>query len=395
MTNVDNALLKQMQKLATSITAMQGTASKDKTNQAAVSFQDMMQQSGGKVSNTQKSEGKDPVEGALKEKVEEGLEEGKLPVQEKEELKPEEMTANPNVEALMNVFRPEIVETEEAPVEAVVAAIPEEAIEEPVMDLQGQAPEMETTVDTSVGSEVELEQQPKDFSQSMTEEAPTEETAVQQQEQKPVEVQKTETAPEEHVGQQTEKPETVEKVEVRTENHEEGEETHGEAMMEETPVFHDAKAVPVKVGESYKTVDTQQPEMEKQIAGNVNEALQNGAERVEIHLAPQNLGSVVIEMTKDTSGVLQVVLHAATPKAEGLLNQHLSGLHNALLGYGHEEVRLEVQRGQEGQEQHFKQADPDGHGQHQQRQQQRQEDTPADSQEFLQKLRLGLFGVDE
>lgn len=393
MTTVDNALLKQMQKLAASMTAMQGTASKDKGNQAAVSFQEMMQQSGGKVSS-QKSGGKDTAEKPLKgQQEEDGLEESSLPVQSKgkeEELKPEDLTANPNVVNLMNMFRPEIVETEAAPVEAVVTAIPEETVEAPTLDLADQMPEMEAQVDTSVGAEVSMEQQPKDFSQSM-EEAPAQEAPVQQHVQA-----KQEAAPEEHVEQAAERPELTEKVEVRVEDQDSGEETGGEVMVQEQPLFHETQSVPVKVGEHYETVDTQKPEMEKQLAGTINDAVQLGAERIEIHLAPQNLGNLVIEMVKDPDGALQVVLHASNTKAVGLLNQHLDGLHHALQGYGHEEVRVEVQRGQESQEQHFKHADPDGRGRHQNRQQQeRREETASDSHEFLQKLRLGLFGTDE
>lgn len=52
MTNVENALLRQMQKMAACLGAMQGAVNKDKGNQAAVSFQEMMQQSGGKVSSS-------------------------------------------------------------------------------------------------------------------------------------------------------------------------------------------------------------------------------------------------------------------------------------------------------------------------------------------------------
>lgn len=396
MTTVDNTLLMQMQKLAAGMTAMQGTASKDKTGQAAVSFQEMMQQSGGKVS-AQQPGSKDTAEKPLKDQQEtEGLEEGKLPAQGKngeEELKPEDLTANPNVVNLVDVmFRPEIVETEAAPVEAVVTAIPEETIEAPNLDLAGQMPEMEAQVDTSVGTEVSMEQQPEDFSQSMAEEAPAQETVQQQ----PVQAQQQEAAPEGTVEQTAERPEVPENVEVRVENQDGGEETGGEAVAEEQPVFHETHAVPVKVGERYETVDTQKPEMEKQLASTINDAMQAGAERIEIRLAPQNLGNLVIEMVKDPDGALQVVLHASNSKAAGVLNQHLDNLHNALQGYGHEEVRVEVQRNQESAEQHFKHADPDGKGQHQGRQQQeRKEETPADSREFLQKLRLGLFGTDE
>jgi len=396
MTTVDNAILKQMQKIASSMTAMQSAANKDKSNQAAVSFQEMMEQSGGKVTNKKPDQSQtDKVpEDQLKD---EAPEEVKIPGQEqaKEELKPEDLTANPNAVSLMDMFRPEIVENADAPVEAVVTTIPEEAVQKPDMDLQGQMPEMETAVDAGVGAEVSLEQQPKDFSQSL-EEAPVETEDVPQA---VVEAPKDTAATEQQTvlhAEQTDKPsDELPKVEVKVED-DGGEETNGEAMMEDAPVFHETKAVPVKVGEHYETVDTQKPDMAKQLAGNIQNAVQNGEQKVEIRLAPQNLGSLVIEMTKDANGTLQVVLHTSNAKTAGILNEHLDGLHTALQGYGHEDVRLEVQRGQESQEQHFKQADPDGRGQHQNReQQQRREEPPADSREFLQKLRLGLFGSDE
>jgi len=395
MTTVENALLKQMQKLTAAMTAAQSAAGKDKNNQAAVSFQEMMEQSGGKVS-AQKPEQSKAGQAPQDQQKDGGTEEVKLPgqTQETEELRPEDLTANPNAVALMDMFRPEIVETDAAPVETVVTAIPQETIQEPNMDLQEQMPEMQTAVDTNTGAEVSLEQQPKEFGQSM-EEAPVETDVPQTDVEAP-----KENAPQQQVAQQaeqTDKPsDELPKVEVKVEDNGGEEDTHGEAMMEDAPVFHDAKTVPVKVGERFETVDTQKPEMDKQLASAIQNAAQNGEQRVEIHLAPQNLGSLVIEMTKDANGALQVVLHTANAKATGILNQHLDGLHTALQGYGHEEVRLEVQHGQESQEQHFKQADPDGHGQHQNRgQQQQKENSPENSQEFLQKLRLGLFGSDE
>ena len=118
---------------------------------------------------------------------------------------------------------------------------------------------------------------------------------------------------------------------------------------------------------------------------------------MEIRLTPANLGAVTIEMTKDASGALQVVLHAANSRAAGLLQQHLDGLHTALQSYGAgQEVHVEVQRNQDSQQQHFQQADPDGRGQQQrQRQQEERQDNPSDGQDFIQKLRLGLFGTEE
>ena len=391
MTNVENTLLRQMQKMAASLTAMQGAVNKDKGNQAAVSFQEMMQQSGGKVSAKQPSKDA-PAEKPVKGQEEESLEEGKLPVEKlEEELKPENLAGNPNA-VVMDLFRPEIVEgAVERAAEPVLTAIPEETVQETAMDLDGTAPEMETTVDTNVGTEVSMEQQPKDFGQAM-EEAPAQETV-----QRPVQLQQ-EAAPEATV-EQADKPEARvadDAVEVRVDDGKDGGEIPDEAPGAEQPVFHETRSIPVKVGERYETVDTQKPEMDNQLASVIRGAVQTGAERIEIHLAPQNLGSLVIEMTKDANGALQVVLHASNARAAGVLNQHLDGLHTALQGYGQEEVHVEVQRGQESQEQHFKQADPDGRGQHQQRQQQeRHEEDSVSGQEFLQKLRLGLFGTDE
>ncbi len=388
MTNVENALLRQMQKMAASLGAMQGAVNKDKGNQAAVSFQEMMQQSGGKVSSKQPAKDA-PAEKPVKGE-EENLEEGRLPVEkQEEELKPENLAGNPNA-VVMELFRPEIVEgAGEQTAEPILAAIPEETVQETAMDLEGQSPELETGVDAGVGAEVSMEQQPRDFGQAM-EEAP-----VQQETTQPVQVRQ-EDAPEQAV-EEVDKPDDLpDTVEVKVENLEEGEETSGESAAAGQAVFHETESVPVKVGERYETVDTQKPEMENQLADVIRGAAQTGTERIQIHLAPQNLGSLVIEMTKDANGALQVVLHTSNAKAAGVLNQHLDGLHNALQSYGQEEVRVEVQRGQESQEQHFKQADPDGRGQHQQRQQQeRHEEDSVNGQEFLQKLRLGLFGTDE
>lgn len=388
MTNVENALLRQMQKMAASLGAMQGAVNKDKGNQAAVSFQEMMQQSGGKVSSKQPAKDA-PAEKPVKGE-EENLEEGRLPVEkQEEELKPENLAGNPNA-VIMELFRPEIVEgAGEQAAEPILAAIPEETVQETAMDLEGQSPELETGVDAGVGAEVSMEQQPRDFGQAM-EEAP-----VQQETTQPVQVRQ-EDAPEQAV-EEVDKPDDLpDTVEVKVENLEEGEETSGESAAAGQAVFHETESVPVKVGERYETVDTQKPEMENQLADVICGAVQTGTERIQIHLAPQNLGSLVIEMTKDANGALQVVLHTSNAKAAGVLNQHLDGLHNALQSYGQEEVRVEVQRGQESQEQHFKQADPDGRGQHQQRQQQeRHEEDSVNGQEFLQKLRLGLFGTDE
>ena len=386
MATVENALLRQMQKLAASMNAMQGTANKSKDGQASVSFQEMLQKSGNKTSESTKDtkEPKDKL-GKEEEEVDTGLPAVERPKGEKEELKAENLTGNPNAMGVVEFFRPELVENVEQ-VETVVNAIPQETVEGAAMDLGEQAPEMEADVDAGVGAEVSMEQQPRDFQQAM-EETPQEPTTEN------VQPQQQQAAPERPVQETAEKPE--QEIEVHVDRGEENEEPGGEAAAAEQPVFHETQSVPVKVGERYEVVDTEKPEMDDQLAKSINDAAQLGQDRVEIRLNPQNLGSLVIEMTKDTNGVLQVVLHASTPKAEGLLNQHLNNLHTALQGYNHEEVRLEVQRGQQSEQQNFRQADPDGRGQHHQRQQQERQEEQHSGEEFMQKLRLGLFGMEE
>lgn len=380
MTTVENALLKQMQKLAASMGAVPA-AGKNQNGQNAVSFQEMLQKSGSKTESPADT-GKETQDKPLKD-AEEAVEEAKnpeIPGKEKEELKAENLTGNPNAMGVMELFRPEIVETAET-VETAVNPIPQETVEGAALDLGEQAPEMETSVDAGIGAEVSMGQQSDQFQQAMEE--PGQQTV------------QAETAPvqQEAPQRQTEQHEEVEAPpEVQVEREEE---PVNEIPAAERPVFHEDQAIPVKVGERYEVVDTQKPDVENQLADSIRAAVQTGQEHVEIRLNPQNLGSLIIEMTKDTAGVLQVVIHASTPKAEGLLNQHLSGLHSALQGYGQEEVRLEVQRNEHSEQQNFRQADPDGRGQHHGRGQQERHEEHTGGEEFMQKLRLGLFGLEE
>ncbi|MCI9352001.1 MAG: hypothetical protein HFF58_01955 [Lawsonibacter sp.] len=164
-------------------------------------------------------------------------------------------------------------------------------------------------------------------------------------------------------------------------------------LMADKPLFKDVKAAPVKVGENFQ-LDTQKPEMDDQLADAVRYAAQQGLRQIEIKLSPENLGNLTIKLTQAADGTLQVVLHAANAKAANLLNQHLDGLNTALQGYNqNSEVRVEVQRNEDGQQAQQQQTDPNGHNR-QQQQQQRQEEH-SHSQDFAQRLRLGLFGLED
>lgn len=388
MNIMDTLLLQQMQQMATGMTALPQTGSKDKTG--ASSFQDLMDQINRDTSAASK-ETKDSKDASGKpvkdqEKTEETLEEG-APVQteEQEELRPQDMVANPNVVNFVEFFQPEAaLAVEESVITVPVEAIPEESVEGAGMELDGQLPMLDTAVETSVEMETPMEQNTGSFQEAMAEEIPQEQAAPVENAAEAAPVQETE---------QAEKPRQEVEVEAVAAQ-EEGDEPKGEAAEAPEAVFHDAKAAPVKVGERYETVDTQAPNMDEQVAAAVRQAVQAGSQRIEIRLTPENLGELVIEMTRDAGGALQVVLHASTSRAAGLLTEHLTGLHAALQAQSAQAVHVEVQRGQESQQQNLhQQTDPNGHHQQHRQQERRQEQTGGE--DFLQKLRLGLFGEPE
>ena len=404
MNVTENYLLKQMQNLAAAMSGVPQMGSKDKTSETG-SFQEMLDQAGktgGKekpgVKETEETESKQPLE-------EKEAQPGEAPeeTEEPEELKPEQLTANPNAVVLLDLFRPDMVQAagEETVVEVPVEAIGQEAVEAPDLALDGQMAEMETGVEADVSGQAPMEQQPQSFRSAM------EETVPQERQEQPVETapqpaaEAPEAAPQQ--VQSAEKPRTEDapklEAEVQTEAvSEEDGEPKAESAQSQQPVFREMDSTPVKVGETYEpreTVDTQEPGMEQKLANTIRMAAQTGQERIQIHLAPQNLGSLTIEMTKDASGALQVVLHTSSAKAAGVLNQHMDGLQAALRGYSQEEVRIEVQRNEESQQQHFRQADPDGRGSQQHQQQGGRREEKHTGEAFMQKLRLGLFGADE
>lgn len=166
------------------------------------------------------------------------------------------------------------------------------------------------------------------------------------------------------------------------------------STMAEKPLFKDVEATPIKVGENYQ-LDTQQPDMDDKLADVVRFAAQQGLRQIEIKLSPENLGNLTVKLTQASDGTLQVVLHTANVKAANLLNQHLDNLNAALQGYNqNSEVRVEVQRGENSQQAQQQQTDPDGRNQQQQQQQQHRQESEHNG-DFIQKLRLGLFGLDD
>ena len=182
--------------------------------------------------------------------------------------------------------------------------------------------------------------------------------------------------------------------EAAQEKSQEGEDNQkAEVMTASQPLFKEVKAAPVKVGENFQ-LDTEQPDMEQKLADTIRFAAQQDLRQIEIKLSPENLGNMTIKLTQASDGTLQVVLHTDNAKAANLLGQHLDNLNAALQSYNHNEVRVEVRENSQQPEQQHQQTDPDGHNQQQQQQRQHQKDS-GQSEDFIQKLRLGLFNLED
>lgn len=398
MNVAENILLRQMAGSMSSVPQVGGNG--NKKEQKDSSFQDMLDQTGkdtavnnkenASVDNQGSQDQKEPVQDAKGETTEKPA--GKT---EREPGKAQELHGDPNAMAsVMDLFRPEIVDVSEA--ETIAAAAPVEAVGQETAAVETAVeevvPEIQMAVTQVPEEKAPVQELPQEV-QAAPEEAP--ETGDAQPVVEAPKAEAVEAAPEKPEAVEEARPEAVE---ASGDTTEEAEKPQEDAAEINQPVFQKVDTAPMKVGESYKTVDTEEPQMEEKLADTVREAVQAGAERVEIQLSPANLGRITIEMTRSVEGMLEVVIHAATTKAAGLLNQHLDGLHAALQNYGQETVRVEVQRGQEAQEQHlFQHADPDGRGRQQgredQQHQQRQEEEHS-SGDFLQKLRLGLVSLE-
>lgn len=158
------------------------------------------------------------------------------------------------------------------------------------------------------------------------------------------------------------------------------------------PVFQRETAAPVKVADNYEPVAPEEADAPRQLMSRLGQMLEQGDTRVEIALAPANLGKMTISITRTQEGALHVVLGAVSQKATDLLQQNSGNLQSLLAAGNQGEVRIEVQQ-QEPQEQMNQFLNPDEQGRQQQNQQQKPQKQAA-SEDFIQQLRLGLVDKD-
>ena len=170
-------------------------------------------------------------------------------------------------------------------------------------------------------------------------------------------------------------------------------EPQAEAQVEswQRPLFREVEHMPVKVGDN-AALDTAAPEFDNRLANTLDTALADGAQRLELKLSPENLGNVVVEMTRSPDGALHIVLRAESEQAAKLLNDHSGSLGLLLQSSTQSEVRVEVPQPQQSEQQPWKQPDQNG-GQQQggDSQPQRQHREEQNTDDFLSQLRLGLL----
>ncbi len=290
--------------------------------------------------------------------------------------------------ALMYQAQPNYVE---APQEAalkvqqageVVEVMPETVAEQAVIPENVQT-QQEQTVEVAVGEvQPETKVHPEELSKKPVEAA---EEVQPQQDKIPAEAEKISDT-------KTEVPK-----EQFTEVSAEGEKA--QEKLGEAPVFENVETVPVKVAEApAEPVKVEAQDAPEQLAERIEVPLQRGESRAVIELAPESLGKLTVQITRSADGTLSVLLHATSPKAAALLEQHSTGLQNLLASRNDAEVHIEVRGGEESRQQFL---NPDGrNGQHDQQQghHQRGQNEPQKEHQvsdFIQQLRLGLVEMDE
>lgn len=154
------------------------------------------------------------------------------------------------------------------------------------------------------------------------------------------------------------------------------------------PLFQQMEHTPVKVGET-PVANAEAPHFEEALAKPIQKALGEGAQTVEIKLAPAHLGSVTVSLTQNQDGTLQVVLLTMTDKTARLLSEHSGGLMQLLRAGPHSSVQIEIQQSDQGQQQG--QENRQNQGQRDPQQERRQQEQQHGSDNFLQQLRLGLL----
>jgi flagellar hook-length control protein FliK len=156
------------------------------------------------------------------------------------------------------------------------------------------------------------------------------------------------------------------------------------------PVFHNVEENMVKVGEAAPAEENQQAEdVSQQVVQQLTTGLSQGETKVEVKLSPSSLGNVTVEVTAQEDGTLHIALSAENIHTKALLEQHTASLQDLVSVQTQRPVQVEVTQRQEEQQSNLQEDGRNGQSGYQQQQQQQRQS--QHSEDFLQKLRLGLI----
>ncbi len=171
------------------------------------------------------------------------------------------------------------------------------------------------------------------------------------------------------------------------------EETPVEAPALQTPVETAPEALETPAAEAIPegTVELEAPEGPETLAKTMQSVLDRGGSECVILLEPKELGMIQVTFTREKDGALRILIETSNPKTQTLLEKHMTNLQNTLAENLREAVDVRVEQ------RHTDKLFQDlweGHQQRQQNQEQRREQEKKEVDDFIQRLRLGLTGLE-
>ncbi len=161
----------------------------------------------------------------------------------------------------------------------------------------------------------------------------------------------------------------------------------------ENTLFTKTDVIPVKVGQTAQTAAPQQTQQPQQALANaIITADANGLDSVTIKLAPENLGNLVIDIQRSPTGEISIILRPETEAAAKLLSEHSSNLASLLASNGNE-AKIQVEQA-EHPDKMWQDSNRDASDSQSNNKQQQEQDKQEESNDFLNKLRLGLVISD-
>ncbi len=165
-----------------------------------------------------------------------------------------------------------------------------------------------------------------------------------------------------------------------------------EAEAPGTALFAGITEAPVKVAAPAPTLDTQSPNFAQNLVSEATKALP-GDTTVQLKLTPESMGEIELTLTRTENGQLTLTLRPTTEAAAGLLSERAAELSTLLRGHSQNPVTVEILNPLTAQQAQEQQEHAQKEGQSQQQGESRQEQPEEEGQDFLEKLRLGLYSL--